>query len=185
MYRVTFLIPLLASLVFTATPVHGQAKKDTAKKEMSKLSGLVGNWMAEVTVTKDISKVVEKGDSLIYHLSIEWAADQNALSSKIVVKAGKLNVFGYAGLVGWNAAKKQIVSGGFNSKGGHKLASWELGDSETRINTMAVDGDGKKSTFTVLVTDISENSFVTQEINNQSEGEKLPDGPKVHWKRVK
>ena len=99
--------------------------------------------------------------------------------------AGGARFLEYNGMIGWDGLEKTYVSGGFNSLGGHTRAMWSRSGDEWHMNATSIKADGSKETSTLVLSDISEDTFRTQSTNRKRGDEERPDAPKSEWKRVK
>ncbi len=182
----SFVASLCGILVLTlASQAFAQDGLPSSYEHLKALETFVGKWKTEVAADKEIPGVVKKGETLTMHLSFKWILKKNALDMRFHVFADKKPLMMSQGLVGWQAGEKQIVSGSFNTIGGSSMGFWTQEGNGWRIKTVGVETDGQKATGTIVLSNITENSFVSQEIDLTKDGKELPDGKKTMWKRVK
>lgn len=181
-----YVATVTCAFLFLATvpPAHGQETPPSNYKHLKPLDFLIGNWHAQVTAEKDSpAGILKKGDKYDYYLSLQWAVDKNAITENFTIKEGAKVVFHWQRLIGWHAGKKQIVSGKFTSIGGSGMSTWKRKGDNWAQSSKSVNGTGKEGSSTIILSNIRQDSFVTQVIHRTRDGKKEPDGPRVAWKR--
>ncbi|MCI0460935.1 MAG: hypothetical protein L0Z62_28635 [Gemmataceae bacterium] len=165
---------------------QGQGKATPSNYEhLKQLEWLIGTHTDETVAKKDEPGAVKKGDKLTWTLSYKWALNKNAIQTSLTIKTKSATVWERAGMIGWDTANKQLVSGAFNSAGGHAMAIWSSKDGKWYIKGKGSNGEGKSTSSTIVLSEITKDSFVTQTIDPTVGGEKQPDSEKRTWKRVK
>jgi uncharacterized protein (TIGR02246 family) len=116
----------------------GEAKVQISEK-LKELDWLVGEWMTE-------------GPEAIVNTKIKWSDDHHFLIRDFtVVVAGKPEIKGTQ-RIGWDAARKQVRSWLFDSKGGFGEAFWSRDGDQWMIKSVGTSADGEIATATQLIT---------------------------------
>jgi hypothetical protein len=174
----------LCACVVATSAVLGQAPAPPSNYEHLKdLEWLVGSWEANVKAEDEVPGVVKQGDPVKIALACEWALGKNVIAVSFAVTAHGVTLMEHRGMIGWDAAEKQVVSGGFNSLGGHGHATWSKTGGQWRIKGAGVEGDGTKTQETMVFSNISEDSFTSQTLDRSEGGEPQADGEKTVWKK--
>jgi hypothetical protein len=88
-------------------------------------------------------------------------------------------------MIGWDASQDRVVSGGFNSLGGHGHSLWS-GEGDTwMLELTEVDATGSKESAVMVVSKAGASSFTSQVTKRKRDGEDQPDEPVVKWMRAK
>jgi hypothetical protein len=170
---------LSAAIVLASSVVLGQADAPVSNYEHLKaIEWLIGEieWTAEAE--EAVPGVCEKGDKLQGSAEHEWILNKNAIEVELSIKTadGGVEILAHQGIIGWDAGEKRIVSGGFNSLGGHGVSTWIQEGDKWLLKGKGVTGDGKKTTSTLIVSKIGDKSFTIQTVDRTEGDEKLPDG---------
>jgi hypothetical protein len=174
---------LLGTLVIAATAGLCPAA-ETAQLE--ELGWLIGTWETEIVLEEDSADGrLKKGTKLTIQLDCPWALAHHAVRVEMKVNINGTTVKTSNALIGFNAAKKQLVGYGFDSSGDAGQSVWSKTKSGWQRKLQEVKADGSKASETTVVTEISSDSFTSQATNRKHNGEEQPDHEKLVWKRIK
>ena len=147
---------------------------------------MLGTWRYEGPLQEDLAGVAEKGTKMIFQFSWKRILNKSAVEENWSVEfEGGTTVSGKA-LKGWNADKKEIVSGGMNSLGGISMGTVVI-DKAAKTSTLTskgIDGYGKETSVKGVVTATGEDTITWQALERTG---RLAEGPSpvYTFKRVK
>jgi hypothetical protein len=157
-------------------------------EHLKKLEPLIGTWTGEFVAPQDHPTAnMKKGDKLTLTLTYKWNLNKSAISNHQTIGRPESDpVWQSTWLIGWDTANKRIVSFAFESTGGHAVADdWEIQGDKVTLKGKGSDPSGKKTTFTMVISDIKKDSCVRQMIDVTVDGKKQPDSDKMTLKRAK
>jgi len=156
-------------------------------EHLKKLEPLIGTWSGEFVAPYDHPTAnIKKGDKLTLTVTYKWDLNKSAISNhQTIGRPDSDPVWQSTWLIGWDTANKRIVSFSFESTGGHAVADdCEVRDDKVTLKGKGTDPYGKKTTFTMVISDVKKDSCVRQMLDVTVDGKKLPDN-KMTLKRVK
>jgi hypothetical protein len=167
---------LATSLVAQAPPSNYEHLKP--------VEWMIGTWQAEMEADED-SPVAKKGDKLDFTMTSEWALNKNVIESVWSLKKGEFTLITAKVMRGWDPVEKQIVHGAFDSIGGHGHGMIMKDGDDWHLKNSVVRPDGTKESGTIIISNMTDDSFNAREVDRKRDGEDLPDGAKITVKRVK
>ena len=183
MTKISFpLVLLLTGMVASL----GQAQAPASNYEHLKpLEWLIGEWVWESTADEAITGVAEVGDKVTGSLQCEWQLDKNIIASRIQVVANGVTIFDFRGTVGYDRAAKQIIGRSFDSLGGSGQSVYTKSGDEWHIKASGANPEGKRTTGTTVVSNISKDGFRVQAIEQTEDGQDLEDEDAIELTRKK
>ena len=167
---------------------------DTADKalpgnyeHLKKLEPLIGTWTGEFESPHDWPTAnIKKGDKIIRTLTYKWDLDKSIISNhQTWGQPGSDPVWQSTWLIGWDTLNKRIVCFAFENTGGHQVIDdWEIQGDKVTAKGKGSDPFGRKTTFTVVISDIKKDSCVWQIRDTTIAGKKVSDYPGVTLKRT-
>jgi hypothetical protein len=175
-----------AALVVAASTVVGQAEAQPPSnyEHLKSVEWIVGTFEAKGKAQDGIPGVVDEGEDITFRLEFEWTLKKSAMVGEITIASKNGVYMRHRGMLGWNAADEQIVSGGFDSLGGMGVAQWNKDENGWKLKTMGALGNGTKTAGTLIFSDISDTGFTVQGIDNKHDGVEQEDGQVLIYKRV-
>lgn len=176
----------LCGILLLNLPAMAQEEQSPTRQDLKAMAAFIGDWHAETKATKDSKDgTVKKGDKIDLFMSFKWVARKNAIINHMRVKAGDQLIFAKMRLIGWDNAAECIVGTEFDSYGRSQIRRYQRKGDTWQSTQKVTNKFGKVRTGTWVYSGISENSFFAEATNRKQDGEPLPDGPKLAWKRVK
>ena len=148
-------------------------------------SPVIGMWRYDGPLLETIPGFASKGTKYTNELSWKWILDRNAIEITSFSKfEGDKSISG-KGLIGWNAAKKEVAYGGMDSLGGMSVGTIEfLDDGQTSVlTTKGIDDRGREVEFTGKIEMTGEDSFTWQAVHRKGGSVNGPS-PVYPFKRV-
>lgn len=177
MFTVGAFVCVVSSVVQAQTPPSNY-------EHLKELGWLIGTWEAESVADEGIPGLLEKGDKISFRLSCDWRLNKNVIGVEYTMKANGTTVLTHNGMIGWDTANEQIISGGFDSLGGHGHSVWSRDGDNWRFKSSGVRGDAKRTSGTTVISDIGDDTMTGQTTERKQDGDDLPDDSKIVWKRV-
>jgi hypothetical protein len=156
-------------------------------EHLKKLEPLIGTWTGEFVSPHDWPTAnIKKGDKLTHTFTCKWDLNKSAISYRWTIGVpGSDPVWQSTWLIGWDTANKRIVSFAFESTGGHQVVDdWEIQGDKVTAKGKGSDPFGRKTTFTMVISDIKKDSCVWEMIDVTMDGKKQPDFFKATLKRA-
>jgi hypothetical protein len=156
-------------------------------KHLKKLEPLIGTWTGEFVSRQDWPTAnIKNGDKLTMTSTYKWDLNQSVISNHQAMGVpGSDPVWQATFLIGWDTAHKRIVCYAFENTGGHQVIDdWEIQGDKVTAKGKGSDPSGRKTTFTMVVSDIKKDSCVRQTIDITMDGKKHADFAKVPMKRA-
>lgn len=157
----------LAAVVLTSGVSFGQ--EETVGPNFEHLKGygpMIGTWRYEGPLLEDLPGIAEKGSDLVFQFTWRRILNKNVVEENWLLEfEGGKSISGKA-LVGWNAAEKHLSYGGMDSLGGMSLGVVVF-DAKAKTSTLTeegIDGDGKATTFTGVVTKTGKDTLTWQRL---------------------
>ena len=151
-----------------------------------------GNW--QIASTRDLSDVTDaagqlsdladvlKGewtcrtsDGMQMDLAFGWDESGKFLSGAILTTTADTEPQPAIMRIGWNAARKTIVSWIFDAKGGVTQATWADSDDGWSIRTEGTTADGESMTASQELTTDGKDTLIWEVTNRVIDGVKQPD----------
>jgi hypothetical protein len=172
---------LSTTLLLAASMVVGQAGAPSNYEHLKSIEWVIGEIEWEGEADEGIPGVCEKGDKLLGWAEHEWILGKNAIAVKISIKTAdrRIEVLSHQGIIGWDAGEGKIVSCGFNSLGWHGMSTWIHEGDKWLLKGKGVKADGKRTASTLIVSEISDESFTIQGVDRTEGDEKLQDDTPV------
>jgi hypothetical protein len=156
-------------------------------EHLKELEPLIGAWTGEFVSPHDWPTAnIKKGDQLTLTSAYKWDLDKSTISNHQTIGVpGSDPVWQATFLIGWDTANKRIVCFAFENTGGHQVIDdWEIHGDKVTAKGKGSDPFGRKTTFTMVISDINKDSCVRQMIDIIMDGKKQPDFVKVTLKRA-
>jgi hypothetical protein len=156
-------------------------------EHLKKLEPLIGTWTGEFVSPHDWPTAnIKKGDKLTFTMSYKWDLDKSIIVNHHTMGVpGSDPVWQGTFFIGWDTANKRIVAFAFETTGGHQVVDdWAIQADKVTAKGKGSDPFGRKTTFTVVISDITKESCLREAIDVTIDGKKQPDFAKVTLKRV-
>jgi hypothetical protein len=156
-------------------------------EHLKKLEPLIGTWTGEWVAPQDRPDMnLKKGDKVPLTVTYKWDVNKSAiLNHQTIGRPESAPVWQSTWLIGWDTANKRVVSFAFESTGGHAVTGdWEIQGDKVTFKGRGSDPAGKKTNFTMVISDIKKDSCVTQMIDLTVDGKKQPGSNKATLKRA-
>jgi len=181
---------LALALTLCAVAVSGAQDKGLPGnyEHLKKLEPLIGTWTGEFVAPQDWPTAnIKKGDKLTVTSTYKWDLNKSAISNHQTIGVPDSDpVWQATWLIGWDTANKRIVCFAFENTGGHQVIDdWEIQGDKVTAKGKGSDPFGRKTTFTMVLSDVKKDSCVRQMIDITIDGKKQPDSAKVTMKRAK
>ena len=180
------IVTVLTVVLLLCGVTHGQEEPGPGFEHLKGFGPILGTWRYEGPLQEDLAGVAEKGTKMIFQFSWKRILNKSAIEENWSVEfEGGTTVSGKA-LKGWNADKKEIVSGGMNSLGGMSMGTVVI-DKAAKTSTLSskgIDGDGNETSNKGVVTVTGEDTITWQALERTG---RLAEGrsPVYTFKRVK
>lgn len=186
----TYAVCLVLALTFCTVRMSGAEDKSLPGnyERLKKLEILIGTWTGEFVSPHDWPTAnLKKGDKLTTIVTYKWDLNKSIISNHQTIGApGSDPVWQGTFFIGWDTANKRIVCFAFETTGGHQVIDdWEIQGDKVTAKGKGSDPFGRKTTFTMVVSDITKESCVRQFIDVTMDGKKQPDFAKIALKRAK
>ncbi len=175
------------AVLFACGISYGAEQKGPPPNEHLKCYGpFIGVWRYEGPLLEDVPDMAKKGSTFVFEFSRRWILDKNAVEGAWSIEFENGEKVSGKWLVGWNAAEKQIVSGGMNSAGSINLGSvtYDRAAKSLTAVTEGVNGDGGETSYKGVVTKTGKDTLTWQRLEGVGgivEGE----SPVYEFKRIK
>jgi hypothetical protein len=156
-------------------------------EHLKNLEPLIGTWTGEFVAPQDHPTAnIKKGDNLTLTSTYKWDLNKSTISNHQTIGVpGSDPVWQATFLIGWDTANKRIVCFAFENTGGHQVVDdWEIQGDKVTAKGKGSDPFGRKTTFTMVISDIKKDSCVRQMIDITIDGKKQPDVAQVTLKRA-
>ena len=156
-------------------------------EHLKELEPLIGAWTGEfVSPTDWPTANFKKGDKITFTSTYQWDLDKSVISDRLTFGAPGSDPFWQSTwLIGWDTGNKRVACFAFESTGGHQVIDdWEIQGDKVTAKGKGSDPFGRKTTFTMVVSDITKDSCVRQFIDATMDGKKQPDFARVTLKRA-
>ncbi|TWU34851.1 hypothetical protein [Novipirellula artificiosorum] len=148
------IVAALTVVFLTCGVTYGQDEPGPGFEHLKCYGPFIGTWRYEGPLLEELPDIAKKGTPLVFEFSWRRILNKSAVEySWSNELQGGVNLSS-KGLVGWDAAQKQIISGGMNSVGGIIMGT-VTHDEEAKSMTLkanGIDGEGEKTSFTGVVT---------------------------------
>jgi hypothetical protein len=175
----------LSALLAIAISSSGQVAEETSgsKQLQAWAKDYIGTWEGKATADFDLPGICKKGDPVAMEHSFEWALKGHAVRSKSKYTINEKIVVEDVGLVGWDAAKKRIVS---HTHGpvGSGIGKWKKKGDAWILRNRGVVSDGLRHSATVTTVIKDEDTRVDKNTNRKFGDQDLPD-IEVVYRRVR
>jgi hypothetical protein len=179
------------ALALTLCAVGMSSAQDNAPlgnyQHLKKLEPLIGTWTGEFVSPHDWpTAYIKKGDKITLTLTYKWNLNMSVISNNNAMgQPGSDPFWQSTWLIGWDTANKRIVSFSFENTGGHQVVDdWEIQGDKVTAKGEGSDPFGRKTTFTMVISDIKKDSCEWQMIDVTMDGKKQPDFAKVTLNRA-
>ena len=156
-------------------------------EHLKKLEPLIGTWTGEFVSPHDWPTAnIKKGDKLTLTSTYKWDLNKSIISNHQTMGVpGSDPVWQATFLIGWDTANKRIVCFAFENTGGHQVVDdWEIQGDKVTAKGKGSDPFGRKTTFTMVISDIKKDSCAREFTDTFIDGKKQPDFPKITLKRA-
>lgn len=174
-----------ACLALALTLCHGNLSRaeDTPMplgnyEHLKQLEPLIGTWSGEFVSPHDWPTAnIKQGDKLTWTSTYKWHLDRSSIwNHNTMGQPGADPVWQGTFFIGWDTLNKRIVCFAFENTGGHQVIDdWEIQGDQVMAKGKGSDPFGRKTTFTVVISDIKQDSCVREHIDVFIEGKKQPD----------
>ncbi|MCS7466122.1 hypothetical protein NZK35_05470 [Stieleria sp. ICT_E10.1] len=180
------IVTALTVVLLLCGVTYGQDGPGPSFEHLKGYGPMLGTWQYEGPLQEDLAGVAEKGTKMIFQFSWKRILNKNAVEENWSVEFEGGTTFSGKALKGWNADKKEIVSGGMNSLGGVSMGTVVI-DKAAKTSTLiskGIDGDGKETSIKGRVTVTGEDTITWQALERTG---RLAEGPSpiYTFKRVK
>lgn len=110
-----------------------------ASEKLIALGWLVGDWLIEVDGTRTF-------------LAFEWSDDGPYLDGRALTEIAGEESTSSTYRIGWNNARKNFVSWGFDAQGGYTKSEWTNTNDGFLLRTTGVTADGESNESTQTIT---------------------------------
>ena len=178
---------MLSTALLLVASMVGQADKPAPSYEHLKtFDGFIGKWVYEGPVQEDVPNLPGKNTPMVVGSSWKRIFNKAVVENEWALKFKDAPKVEGTSLYGWDAADKRIVEGSMDSLGGISVGTVFFSDDGKTLTIKAktTEGDGTKTSGTIIMTLQNDDTFVWQTTDRQ--GRDLPpDSPKYTFKRVK
>ncbi|MHC4407134.1 MAG: hypothetical protein ACYTG0_46575 [Planctomycetota bacterium] len=184
--RATTTFVVFAVLLACGISYAADQKGPPPNEHLKCYSAFIGTWRYEGPLLEDVPDVAEKGSKFVLQISWKWILDKNVVESAFTAEFENGEKLAGKGLIGWNAAEKQIVTGGMNTVGGISLGTitYDRAAKSLTAITEGINGDGEETSFKGVVTKTGKDTLTWQRLEGVGgivEGE----SPVYKFERVK
>jgi hypothetical protein len=157
-------------------------------EHLKELEPLIGAWTVEYVAPNDWpTAYIKKGDKITQTFTYKRDLDKSVITNHwtMVGAPGSDPFWQSTWLIGWDTANKRIVAFAFETTGGHQVIDdWEIQGDKVTAKGKGSDPFGRKTTFTLVLSDIKKDSCVFQTIDVTMDGKEQPDMFKMTLKRA-
>jgi len=133
-----------------------------SQRELSKLSWMIGEW-------------VDEGSGVSVHTRCNWTANKNFITRKFKVRlAGQVNIQGTE-IIGWDPASKRLRSWVFDTDGAFGEGTWSQDGDQWIVEATGVLSDGRLGAHVRVLTRKGNDSYTTQTVTREVDGNLLPN----------
>lgn len=138
-----------------------------ASGKLIALEWLVGDWLIEVDGTRTF-------------LSFDWSEDGPYIDGRALTEVAGSESTSSTYRIGWNGARKNFVSWGFDAQGGYNKSEWNTNENGWLLRSHGLTGDGEVTQNTqAIVADPNRQGF-TWASRDQTIGDELQPDRTVH-----
>ncbi len=170
---------------FTTGLAYGQAGPGLNYEHLKPLEFMIGEWVLDDTMDEDEPNIGEAGEHFVMTIKWSWGLRKNIIIEQMTVLVNEKVTWASRAIIGWDAEKKQIVSTGFNSLGGHGDAVVTCTEVGFTMKHRTVSPEGNTGGSTVIVKRVDEDTVGGETKDITEGGEMKPDRPYVELKRKK
>jgi hypothetical protein len=174
-----------AAVFFTAGLAYGQAKPGPNYEHLKPLEWMIGEWVLDDTMDGAVPNIGEAGDHFVLTIKWSWGLRKNMINEQMTVRVNDQVKWMSRAIKGWDAEKKQIVTTGFDSLGGHGDGIITCTEDGFKIKNRTVSPEGIPGEATVIVKRVDDDTIGGETKDITEGGEKQPDRPYVELKRKK
>ena len=179
------MITVLVAVAITCGVSLGQDKEGPNSEQLKGFDPMIGTWRYEGPLLEDVPDIAKKGTNFVFQFSWKRILDKSAVEENWSVEYEGAKKISGKSLIGWNAARKQLLYGGMDSLGG---MTWGTITPDTAAQTMpltakGIDGDGQETSFIGIVKKTSEDTVTWQGLERVGGGA-TGDSPVYTFKRV-
>ena len=131
-------------------------------QRLEELAWLVGDWTDE------------SPDSVVA-VGCRWTDDGNFLLREFTVRVQGKSVMTVLERIGWDPAKRQVMSWVFDSEGGHGTGLWSRNGNDWVIKSTGVMPDGRIATATHILTRVGPQSARWRSVERTVGDRVVPD----------
>jgi hypothetical protein len=156
-------------------------------EDLKKLEPLIGTWTGQFVAPQDHPTAnIKKGDQLTLTSTYKWDLNMSTVSNyQTIGVPGSGPIWQATFLIGWDTANKRIVCFAFESTGGHQVIDdWVIHSDKVTLKGKGSDPFGRKTNFTMIISDVKKDSCVREMIDITIDGTKQPDWAKLTMKRA-
>lgn len=134
----------------------------THYEQLKELEWMIGRW-------------VDQDENATVVTECNWTKNDNFIVRSFTVQIrDQIDMAGMQ-IIGWDASTKQIRSWVFDSDGGFGQATWKRKGDRWTVQQSGVLPDGRKSSATMLINRVDDNTCTVQMVNRTADGELLPN----------
>lgn len=180
------IVTALTFVLLACGVTYGQDEPGPGFEHLKGYGPKIGTWRYEGPLQEDLEGVAEKGTKMVFQFSWKRILNKSAIEENWSVEfEGGTTVSGKA-LKGWDADRKEIISGGMTSLGGVSMGTVVL-DKAAKTSTLTakgIDGDGEETSIKGVVTVTGEDTLTWQALERTG-GIAQGPSPVYTFKRVK
>ena len=158
------LVTALTVVLLVCSVTYGQDEPGPGFEHLKAYGPMLGTWRYEGPLLEDVPDIAEKGSEFEWQFSWKRILNKNVVEANWTLKfEGGTELVGKA-LQGWNADKKEIVSGSMNSLGGMDMGSVVLDEvaKTLTLTVKGIDGEGKETSLKAVVTVMGKDTLTWQ-----------------------
>lgn len=179
-------IMTLSAGILVCGMAHGQEEPGPNQELLKSHRPVIGTWRYEGPLLESIPEFAEKGTKYVNQISWKWILDKYAVEIAWFSEFEDGKRISGKGLIGWNAAEKEITFGGMDSSGGISLGTivMEDGDKVSTLTSEGISGNGEKTTFKGIIN-VTGKDTLTWHAAERTGGLVEGPSPKYSFTRVK
>ena len=188
MPRLSNLVPVAICVVLSSLLISNVAAQDAARREarkqLSPLSFLVGEWTGQYRSPADVPEVgAKKGATVVQRLSTHWILNGAAIEMSFQTSFDGKPQAPSKELIAWDPGEKRISHVIVDGSGFFGNGTWRAENGDWLLDWSVSTNEGTYS-GTSIHREESDSTYFWQMVNMKKDDKKLPDWPKVEFKRV-
>ncbi len=146
--------------IFASGLAVGQEEPGPNYQHLKPMAWMVGEWVYDTELPEDVPGMGKEGDAFRVVVAHRWQVNKSALQLNVNYIIGGKKYADSVGIVGWDAGKKQVVSRGFDARGGSSTGILTFPNSDTiKVISRDVSPEGEVSDESVTIERINPDTF--------------------------